>query len=226
MHVHEVRPSDPTSAVILLHEAWGVTPYTEHVADDLAKAGHHVVAPDLLHRDPEPHPIAYGDLERLLPAVERMSDDDVLEDLAAAREALVADGWSDASTGVVGFCLGGRMAFLAALTWPFGSVVSFYPGGIVTASFPNLPPLLARAQTLRSPWLGIFGDEDETIPVADVERLRRTLTSADPSVEIVRYAGAAHAFHNDRRDGHAPEAAADAWARALAWLDRHLVRGN
>lgn len=224
MHVHEVRPPGPTSAVVLLHEAWGVTPYTRDVADSLAAAGHHVLAPDLLHRDPESHPIPYGELRRLLPAIERMSDDNVLRDVDAVRGELEAIGWSDTETGVVGFCLGGRMAFLVALTWSLGASVSFYPGGVVTSTFPNLPALIPRVSDLCSPWLGIFGDADATIPVEDVERLDRALDPVDHLVEIVRYPGAEHAFHNSRRDSFAPEAAADAWARALAWLDRHLAR--
>lgn len=226
MDVLEVRPGGARGAVVVLHEAWGVTPYTESVAERLAELGMHVLAPDLLHRDPEPHPIRYSELDRLLPAVERMRDEHVLADLDVVRDRLAADGWRDADMAVLGFCLGGRFAFLAALDRPWGAAVSFYPGGIVTPTFASLPALVERASTLQAPWLGLFGDADDTIEVADVESLRDALASVTTPTEVVRYAGAPHAFHNDRRLSYDEKAATDAWSRTTAWLDRHLGRGG
>lgn len=226
MDVLEDRPTSPWGAVALLHEAWGVTPYTESVAQALASLGLHVMAPDLLHRDHEPHPITYGRLDRLLPAVERMRDADVLADLDAVRGSLADDGWLPEDLAIVGFCLGGRFAFLAGLEQPWGAAVSFYPGGIVTPAFANLPPLVERASALQAPWLGLFGDEDETIAVADVEVLRGALATAGAEVDVVRYAGAGHAFHNDRRPSYAEGAAMDAWSRATSWIRRHLPRSG
>lgn len=222
MDVMEVVPSDPRGAVVVLHEAWGVTGYTQDVARRLAAGGLHVVAPDLLHRDPEPHPITYGELDRLLPAVERMRDEHVLADLAAVRDILGDDGWEPHDMAVLGFCLGGRFAFLGAVTWAWAAAVSFYPGGIVTPAFETLPPLVGRAEGLRAPWLGLFGDRDDTIAVADVERLRAELEEAVVDADVVRYAEVGHAFHNDRRPSYVADAAEDAWERATAWIGQRL----
>ena len=84
------------------------------------------------------------------------------------------------------------------------------------------PALIGEAADLRTPWLGLFGDEDASIPVADVERLRTALTAAAVDTEVVRYPDAPHGFHCDARADYHEAAAADAFARALAWFDAHL----
>jgi dienelactone hydrolase len=82
---------------------------------------------------------------------------------------------------------------------------------------------LELAPQLRCPYLGLFGADDAIIPQADVDELRAILDRTDQPHEIRVYAGAGHAFFNDTRpDAYRPDAAADAWPRALAFLHRHL----
>jgi len=77
---------------------------------------------------------------------------------------------------------------------------------------------------LRTPWLGLFGDADPSIPVEDVERLRETLNAgADVDTSIVSYPGAEHGFHCDVRESYDEASATDAWRRTLEWLDAHLA---
>jgi carboxymethylenebutenolidase len=75
---------------------------------------------------------------------------------------------------------------------------------------------------LRAPWLGLFGDEDQSIPVEQVEALQSALAAATVDTEVVRYAGAGHGFHCDQRPDFHQEAAADAWKRSLAWFEKYL----
>ena len=76
---------------------------------------------------------------------------------------------------------------------------------------------------MQSPWLGLYGDLDQGIPVDEVEALRRVTAKAPVPTEIVRYADAGHGFKcNDRPDAFHAASAADAWQRTLAWFDRHL----
>ena len=76
---------------------------------------------------------------------------------------------------------------------------------------------------MQSPWLGLYGDLDQGIPVDEVEALRRVTAKAPVPTEIVRYADAGHGFNcNDRPDAFHAASAADAWQRTLAWFDRHL----
>jgi carboxymethylenebutenolidase len=112
---------------------------------------------------------------------------------------------------------------MVALERRLGAAVGFYGGGIVTGRFPQFPPLVDRVGELQTPWLGLFGDEDQSIPIVDVEALRTALEGAPVDSEIVRYADADHGFHCDVRDGYHEKAAADAWTRTLDWFARHLV---
>ena len=107
-----------------------------------------------------------------------------------------------------------------------GAAIGFYGGGIVTGRTESMPALLDLVPEMRTPWLGLFGDADGSIPIAGVERLRLELNStADVDTAIVRYPDAAHGFHCDVRDSYDEGAAADGWRRTLQWLEDHLAVG-
>ena len=148
----------------------------------------------------------------------------MLTDVDAAVAHLHDAGFTDDHIGVVGFCFGGRVTFLTALRRRLGAAVGFYGGGIVTQTFPAFPPLIEEADALATPWLGLFGDLDESISVADVERLTAALADDAPvATEVVRYADADHGFHCDARPSYHEASATDGWARTLAWFDTHLA---
>jgi carboxymethylenebutenolidase len=226
MAVFSASPAlKPRAAVVVVHEAFGLNPYIERVARQAADRGYAAVAPNLFHRTTAGC-IPYGDHAFVLPHIEEVSDERLLADIDATFAHLSGAGWRPESVGMVGFCIGGRITFLAAAERSFGAAVGLYGGGIVTpaARFADrLPSLLPAAGGLRTPWLGLFGDLDHTIPVEDVETLRAELAPAPVETEIVRYGDAGHAFHCDERPGYVPAAAVDAWARTLAWFDRHLA---
>jgi carboxymethylenebutenolidase len=81
------------------------------------------------------------------------------------------------------------------------------------------------APQLRTPWLGLFGDLDQSIPVEDVEALGAAAAKAAVPTEVVRYAEAGHGFNRDGSAAHHPESAGDAWQRTLDWFARHLTTG-
>lgn len=220
MALYEARPDGAArGAVVVIQEAFGVNDHIEDVTRRLAAEGYRAVAPALFHRAGG-GTASYDDFAAVIPLFEGLTDAGILVDLDATRVHLGEHGFADAATGIVGFCFGGRATFLAALHAPFGAAVGFYGGGIVTPRFPQFPALVDRVGELRAPWLGLFGDEDGSIPVEDVETLRRALESAPVDTEIVRYPGAEHGFHCDVRASYHAAAAADAWSRALAWLER------
>ena len=134
-------------------------------------------------------------------------------------------GFADRRIGIVGFCFGGRVTFLTAVNRSLGAAVGFYGGGIVTARFPQFPALVGDVTRIDTPWLGLFGDLDQSIPVEDVELLREALATAPVPSEVVRYADAEHGFHCDARDAYNAAAAKDAWDRTLDWFARHLGSG-
>jgi carboxymethylenebutenolidase len=224
MRLYEAKPPGETrGALVVIQEAFGVNPHIEDVTRRAAAAGYHAVAPDLFHRSGPGAVVEYGNFEKVMEYFKDVSGDDaVLTDVDAALDHLRATGHADSSIGIVGFCFGGRVSFLVALRHALGAAVGFYGGGIVTGRFPQFPPLVGEAASLQTPWLGLFGDQDASIPVEDVEQLREALRAAKVDTEIVRYPNAGHGFHCDRRDDYRPDDAADAWRRALDWFASHL----
>lgn len=227
MPLFEVKPDGAArGAVVVIQEAFGVNDHIQDVAGRFADAGYHAVAPHLFHRTGSP---AYGyeDFTVVIPHVMELTDESLLSDVGAALDHLRRAGWADRQIGVVGFCLGGRVTFLVAGHEALGAAVGFYGGGVVTGRTESMPALLDLVPGMRTPWLGLFGDADGSIPVEDVERLRQELNStADVDTAIVRYPDAAHGFHCDVRDSYNQAAATDGWRRTLEWLDDHLASSS
>jgi len=223
MDVFEVVPEQKASrAVIVIQEAFGVNDYIRDVTGRFADAGYHAVAPTMFHRAGG-GTAPYDDFSKVLPLFQGVSDEGIVADVDATVAHLQRAGFADARIGIVGFCFGGRVTFLVATRRSLGAAVGFYGGGIVTTRIPLFQPLIGDAGRLATPWLGLFGDEDAGIPVNDVEQLRETLGREAPvAYEIVRYPGAEHGFHCDRRPAYHEAAAADGWRRTLEWLGRHL----
>jgi carboxymethylenebutenolidase len=211
-----------TRAVIVIQEAFGVNDHIEDVTRRFADAGYHAVAPAIFHRAGG-GTAPYDDFEKVFPLFEGLTDAGLVMDVTATADHLRREGFDDGAIGIVGFCMGGRVTFLAALELALGAAVGFYGGGIVTGRFPQFPPLVDRVGELKTPWLGIFGDLDGSIPVEDVELLRARLGQLDLPTEVLRYATAEHGFHCDVRPSYNAEAATDAWARALTWFQEHLA---
>lgn len=215
--------ANPNGAVVVVQEAFGVTPHIADVTVRLARAGWHAIAPALFHRQGSPV-IAYDDVQSALPVVGELTAGGLTTDLTASFDWLERAGFPAARTAVVGFCMGGSVALYAGTLRRLGAAVTFYGGGITTGRF-GLPALAELAPALTSPWLGLFGDEDQSIPVEEVEQLRQAAATATIETAVVRYPGAGHGFHcDDRPSAYHPEAARDAWQRTLGWLDRHVAK--
>ena len=226
MRCYEAVPdTDPLGAVVVIQEAFGVNPHIEDVTRRIAAAGYHAVAPDMFHRTGGAV-VDYGDFGAVIEHFVGIGDDAaIMSDVDAALGYVRGLGFADPQIGIVGFCFGGRVTFLVASQRALGGAVGFYGGGIVTARFPQFPALVDRAPTIATPWLGLFGDLDESIPVDDVERLGQALTAAPVDAAVVRYADAEHGFNCDARPSYNAAAAADAWSRMLDWFALHLGAG-
>jgi carboxymethylenebutenolidase len=223
MDLYDAEPEgESRGAVIVAQEAFGVNPHIEDVTRRFAAAGYRAVAPHLFHRTGDPV-IEYGDYDKIMPQFAGLSEAGVLNDIDAAIDYLEKAGFAPSRIGVVGFCMGGTVAFLAAARRTLGAGVTFYGGGVTEGRF-GMAPMVELAPGLDTPWLGLYGDEDQGIPVDQVEALRPAAASAKVDTEIVRYPGAGHGFHCDMRPDFHQEAAADAWKRTLAWFEEHLAK--
>jgi len=216
-------------SVVMIHDVFGVTDHTRDLAQRLAESGFSVLAVDLYRRK--------GDWKIENPGswMRSLSDPEAIADVQAAVKFLAAhDASKGRPVGVAGFCMGGMVALLAACAdsglsaaVPFYGLLS-HEHGILHAEEgldPSLKPRqpLDAVADLRCPMLCFYGDQDEFVPLADIESLRDRLDRNDVSGEVVVYPEAGHAFMNEPRvEAYRPEAARDAWARMTAFLREHL----
>jgi carboxymethylenebutenolidase len=219
LSIHEPAAA-PSGGIVVLQEAFGVNDHIQDVAGRFAAEGWLAVAPHLFHRSGDPR-FGYDDISQVTPHMKRLTADGVLDDVDAAFARLADAGIGADRAGVVGFCMGGTIALVTAVRRDVGAAVTFYGGGIAEGRF-GFGPLVGEAAGLRAPWLGLYGDLDQGIPVADVERLRAAAASSGRPTEVVRYPEAGHGFHCDQRSAYHPASARDAWQRTLSWFDLHL----
>ena len=210
------RATGPVPGIILLQEAFGVNHHIRSVADRLAAAGYAVVAPELFHRTAAPGlEIAYSDFASAMPHYGAISVDGLTADLQAAH------GWLQTQTlvvgdkiGSIGFCLGGRVSFLANAVLPLAAAVSYYGGGTHL--------LKDRAAELHATHLFFWGGLDAHISKEHVQEVTDAVAAAGkPFINtVISYAD--HGFHCDERPSYQPEAAKEAWALTLAFFQEKL----
>jgi carboxymethylenebutenolidase len=221
MDFYESRPQGTArGAVIVMQEAFGITDHIQDVCRRFSAAGYLAVAPHLFHRSGDPV-IAYDKMQEVIPHVMRLSLEGLQADLDASLAHLASAGFQPQQVANVGFCMGGSVTFLAAARQPLGAAVTFYGGGITQGRF-GMPPLTELAPQLKAPWLGLYGDRDQTIPLTEVEVLRKAARAAAVPTDIVRYPDADHGFHCDARPSYHEASAKDGWRRTLEWLQTHM----
>lgn len=211
---------EPRGGIVVVQEAFGVNDHIEDVTGRFAAAGYLAVAPHLFHRTGDPK-LGYDDFSLVRPHFAGITAEGVLEDVDAALDHLRAAGIPTGRVGIVGFCMGGTIALVTATRREVGAAVTFYGGGVAEGRF-GFPPLIEEAPRLRAPWLGLYGDRDQGIPIDDVERLRAAAATSGQPTEVVRYAEAGHGFHCDQRADYHADSAVDAWRRTLEWFELHL----
>lgn len=166
----------------------------------------------------------YEDLSRVRPALSGLSNEKLLMDARASLDALARLPECDSSrVAALGFCMGGFVSILAACQLPLATAVSFYGGGMTRKREGiGLSPIVGEFSGIHCPVLLVYGDQDPSIPLEDVEAVRGALTRAGKRHEIEIYAGAGHGFFSEDRSSYHEESAAKAWKRTLSWFDGHL----
>jgi carboxymethylenebutenolidase len=195
-------------AVVVIQEWWGLVPHIEDVVERFAKEGFLAIAPDLYHGNTAKSP---DEAQRMLMEldVERAE-----REIAAAGESLLSrPECTSKKYGVIGFCMGGALAQYVASKEPkAGAAVSFYGG---------FKKVVIDWNGLSAPILLIYGEDDKGVPPEQGRELEKKLKQLGKNVEVRTYPGANHAFFNDTGRNYKPDAAADAWRRAVAFLREH-----
>jgi carboxymethylenebutenolidase len=208
----------PRGAVVVIADARGITEYVLSVCEQLRGAGWLAITPHLYHRDGITE-VALADCATTMLT---LTGEGIDADVDACLDYLRTAGLPPRRTAIIGFCMGGTVAFRAATRHQLAAAVSFYGGAVSTPYWSGVPPLLEIAGDLRAPWLGLYGENDTWVSTDEITRLRAAAAHSPVPTELISYPGAAHAFHTpERPETYHPEAARDAWGRMLAWLDAH-----
>jgi carboxymethylenebutenolidase len=204
-------------AVVILPAIAGLNAYIERTSETLVAQGYASVSIDYYAKTGAPD---LSGRSKVMAAVAALSDGEILSDVARNIEFLRSQPGIDAKRiSVLGFCVGGSYAILAASQFEgLACSIAFY-GTIKYAQTNDRKPQspIDAAQTLKCPLLGHYGEQDPLIPLRDVDELRINLKQKP--AEIYSYPGAGHAFHEDfRPEVYRPIAATEAWQRSIEYL--------
>jgi carboxymethylenebutenolidase len=213
--------SGPHPGLIVFMEALGVNDQIRGVADRWAAQGYVAVAPDLFHRTQPGFESDVLDMTVLMPLIRSLTTDGLLADARATHAWLAGRDDVDASRiAAVGFCLGGRAAYLANSALPLAASISYYGGSIA-------PGLLDRAAALHGRQLCFWGGKDANIPPEQHRAVTDALRAAGKSFVDVEFSDANHGFFNEQvADRYNAAAAHASWAMGLAFVQDALGRAS
>ena len=215
----------PGIGVVVMMEAFGLNAFVKSVCERFARAGYMALAPDIYHGETFP----YTDRERAIARVNDVDDAVAMREVGAAFDTLVTQGARDGRLAIVGFCMGGRLAFLANAVHGerLAASISFYGGGIAPAvARGKRVPLIDRVPELSAPQLMLYGARDASIASDEHARVAKALSDANKRYTLAVLPDAPHAFATfDRESYHAPAAEA-AWRIAFAFLVDTFMQGS
>jgi carboxymethylenebutenolidase len=205
--------------LIVFQEAFGVNAHIRDITQRFAREGYVAIAPELLHRTAAGFEAGYDDFASTIPHMRALKDVDMQADQRSTWDWLRENIGPSSSVAAIGYCMGGRAAFLAGLTLPLAGAISYYGGGI--APNPTNPGLLGRAAELRCPMLLFWGGKDKHILPEHRRAVNDTLTAERKTFVDVEISDADHGFFCDARASYNPALAALAWPLTLAFLKTH-----
>jgi len=211
-------------AVIVIMEAFGVTGHIENVCNQYAANGYVAIAPALYHRQ-HPNPkLGYDEMPTVQQYMGALRDDELVEDVNVAIDYLQNhyQRTQGQKIGIVGYCVGGRITYLAATSCPGLSAASVYYGGRILVPFGDGSAPIDLTSNINIPVMGNFGDDDDNPSPADVATIDQALTAAGVTHDFKSYPGAGHGFNCDDRGSYNEAAAKDAFDRTLGFFNQHV----
>ena len=214
----------PFPGIVLIHHMPGWDEFYREMARRLTQHGYAVMSPNLYYR------FGHGTPEDVAARVRGqggVSDDSVIGDCEAAMQYLKSLPYCNGKVGIIGSCSGGRQAYLAACRVNgFDAVVDLWGGRVVMSKeelTPNQPVApIDYTKDLSCPLLGLFGEEDQSPPPAQVTQHEEELKKHGKVYEFQMYAGAGHGFFYYDRPAYRQEQAMDGWQRVFAFFGKYL----
>lgn len=218
MNAYVAAPSEggKLPGLLIFQEAFGVNPHIRDVTERFARAGYVAIAPELFHRTGPGFQGTYTDFPACMPHMQALTPEGLAADARAAFDWLQkSPRVLPNSTASVGWCMGGRVSFLANSVLPLKAAISFYGGGIA-------PALLPRAPQMHGPVLFFWGGLDAHIPQDEVRAVIDAMREARKPYVNVEFSDADHGFFCDARASYKETAAKQAWDLSQRFLATYL----
>jgi carboxymethylenebutenolidase len=201
------------SGLLVFQEAFGVNHHIRNVCERFAAEGYVAIAPELFHRTAPPgFEGSYTDFPSIMPHYQAVTTETAEADIRSAYDWLRSNAQVKAGEiSSVGFCMGGRVSFIANSVVALRAAVSFYGGGIA-------PALLDRAAKLQAPSLFIWGGLDKHITAEHRRAVTEAVSEQKKIYVNAEFSRADHGFFCDERAAYEPHSAKQAWALTLEFL--------
>ncbi len=225
LEAYYARPIGASNApgVVVIHHMPGWDEWTKEVVRKLAHHGYAAIAPHLFSRLGPGSPV---DLAAAARSTGGMPDEQVVGDVGAAVKLLRDQPNCNGKVGVIGFCSGGRQAYMMACKLDIDAAVDCWGGRVIAKpeELNERQPVAVIDMTpaMRCPLLGIFGNDDSSPDPEQVNRTEEVLKQLGKDYEFHRYDGAGHGFFATDRANYRPEQAVDGWKQVFAFFERTL----
>lgn len=228
-YVARPRGEGPFPGVVVVHHMPGWDEATIEITNRFAAHGYIGICPNLHYREGGDD-TAPDDAAAASRAAGGVPDDRFLGDCQGAIDYLRSLSECNKKVGIIGYCSGGRQAFLTACSLDIDAAVDCY-GGFVVGEPPaeygltNVKPLIGLTEKIRCPLLGLFGNDDRFPSPEQVDELEAKLKEVGANYEFHRYDNAGHGFFGWESNMYRPEAANEGWERIWDFFGRYLKAG-
>ncbi len=206
--------NDTFPAVVMIHEWWGLNKNIKNMAESLAKEGYVVLAVDLYNGQVAN---TTESAQNLVSKVRENPSESINNLQHAVRYLASLENVNSSKIASLGWCFGGGQSLQLALNTEPG-----YPLAATIIYYGNLVSDQESLSKIKWPVLGIFGDQDKSIPVDSVKKFEDALNTNGITNEIYIYKGVGHAFANPSGDNYAPQETQDAWQKTVSFLEKYL----
>ena len=222
-YLAQPEASEPAPAVVVIQEIWGVNSHIQFLTDRFPAQGYVGLAPAMFHREGRMTMGLHEEMDNAVARMQRCTDAGIVADVPAAVDYLKAQPFVQADRiGIVGFCYGGRVSYLAACNVSDIKASVVYYGGRIMNSLGDGPSPFDQTSKITAPMLGLFGEEDQNPSPEDVAKIDSEMTRLGKDHEFHVYPGCGHGFNCNARSSYRPESARDAWGKAMAWFEANL----
>jgi carboxymethylenebutenolidase len=205
----------PKRGIMVFPEVFGVNPHIRDVTNRFASLGLTAISPELFHRTAPPQwECSYTDFPSAMPHMQAVKEVSLESDVKATYQWLKSNSQAGDNIACTGYCMGGRVSFLANSAVPLKAAISYYGG--------NMPSLLQRTNKLSAPMILFWGERDSHIPAEHRNQVTAAMREAKKDYIDIVFSNADHGFFCDARQSYEPNSAKLSWDIVQSFLNARL----